>query len=87
MVSASNYWPIGASIVLLNTNFYRLRPSGFPPLARAIVPSGTARKAAGDLQRSAQQAAAAGGLPLLFWLFQTVHWPSPEVGTPMASDG
>ena len=30
------------------------------------------------LQRSAQQAAAPGDLPLLFWLFQTVQWPSPE---------
>ena len=41
----------GASISLLNIKIYRLRPSGFQPLARAIVPSGTARKASGDLRR------------------------------------
>ena len=35
----------------MNTKIYRLRPSGFPPLARANLPSGTARKAAGDLRR------------------------------------
>ena len=35
----------------MNTKIYRLRPSGFPPLARANLPSGTARKAAGDLQQ------------------------------------
>ena len=40
----------GASISLLNTEIYRLRPSGFSPLARATVPSETARKAAGELQ-------------------------------------
>ena len=39
------------------------------------------------LQRSAQQAATAGGLPLLFWLFQTVQWLSPGVETPMVSGG
>ena len=39
------------------------------------------------LQRSAQQAATAGGPPLLFWLFQTVQWLSPEVGTLMVTDG
>ena len=69
MVSDSNYWLIAADWRQYFFIKYRNLPPetiGVPPLARAIVPSGTARKAAGDLQRSAQQAATAEGLLLLF---------------------
>ena len=46
---------------------------GVPPLARATVTSGTARKAAGD-----RQAAAPGGLPLLFVRVPTHRSPQTQ---------
>ena len=54
MISASNYWLIAANwrqyffiefLYLLSETIW------VPPLTSAIVPSGTARKAAGDLRR------------------------------------
>ena len=54
MVSNSNYWLIAADWRQYFFIKYRNLPPetiGVPPLARAIVPSGTARKAAGDLRR------------------------------------
>ena len=54
MVSDSNYWLIAADGRQYFFIEYRNLPSetiGVPPLARAIVPSGTARKAAGELWR------------------------------------
>ena len=52
MVSDSNHWLIVAWWRQYFFIAYQNQPSetiGVPPLARAIVPSGTARKAAGDL--------------------------------------
>ncbi|MGO5550470.1 hypothetical protein ACTQW9_14550 [Lachnospiraceae bacterium LCP19S3_B12] len=54
MVSDSNHWLIAADWRQYFFIKYRNLPPetiGVPPLARAIVPSGTARKAAGDLRR------------------------------------
>ena len=54
MVSNSNYWLIAADWRQYFFIKYRNLPPetiGVPPLARAIVPSGTARKASGDLRR------------------------------------
>ena len=53
MVTDSNHWLIVAWWRQYFFIAYQNLPSetiGVPPLARAIVPSGTARKAAGDLQ-------------------------------------
>ncbi|QNM07294.1 hypothetical protein [Wansuia hejianensis] len=53
MVSNSNQWLIATDWRQYFFIEYRNLPSetiGVPPLARAIVPSGTARKAAGELQ-------------------------------------
>ena len=52
MVTDSNHWLIVTywrQYFFVCSKAYRLRPSGFLPLARATVPSGTARKAAGEL--------------------------------------
>ena len=54
MVTDSNHWLIVAWWRQYFFIAYHNLPSetiGVPPLARAIVPSGTARKAAGDLRR------------------------------------
>ena len=54
MISASNYWLIAANWRQYFFIEFRNLPSvtiGVPPLASAIVPSGTARKASGDLRR------------------------------------
>ena len=54
MVSNSNQWLIATDWRQYFFIEYRNLPSetiGVPPLARAIVPSGTARKATGDLRR------------------------------------
>ena len=88
MVSDSNHWLIAADwrqyFFIKDRN---LPPEiiGVPPLARAIVPTGTARKATGDLRRLRPVGQTSAGLLLLFWLFQTVQWLSPEVETPMVS--
>ena len=54
MVTDSNHWLIAADWRQYFFIKYRNLPPetiGVPPLARAIVPSGTARKAAGELRR------------------------------------
>ena len=72
MVSASNQRMIVAYWRQYFFIEYRNLPPetiGVPPLARAIIPSGIARKAAGELQGlrpAGQSSAAPGALPLLF---------------------
>ena len=71
MVSNSNYWLIAADWRQYFFIKYRNLPPetiGVPPLARAIVPSGTARKAAGDLRRLRPDGQTSAGLLVILRL-------------------
>ena len=68
MVSDSNCWLIAADWRQYFFIKYRNLPPetiGVPPLARAIVPSGTARKATGDLRRLRPVGQTAAGLVVI----------------------
>ena len=71
MVSDSNHWLIAADWRQYFFIKYRNLPPetiGVPPLARAIVPSGTARKAAGDLRRLRPDGQTSAGLLVILRL-------------------